>query len=149
MEISSSSTSELGTIISTASSSESDDAFSFLVEGDFGCLVGEEGTCIRDFEGPATLLNIIGSTFGVHSGLLFRFLGVPWSTGLARRFKSCKTNGLFGTWIISQVVIRPFCVMMYLPCCIPSRYCLFHDRIGSYMDLIGCFSTIRALRFDC
>ena len=84
MDISSSSTSELGTIISAASSSESEDAFSFLVKGVLGCLVGEEG--VRDFEDPATLLNVIGSTFGVHSGLLFRFLGVPWSTGWARRF---------------------------------------------------------------
>ena len=81
--------------MSTASSSESEDAFTFLE--DFGCLVGEEG--VRDLEGPATLLNIIGSTVGVHSRLLFRFLGVPSSTNSARRFKSCKTNGLFGTWI--------------------------------------------------
>lgn len=128
VDISSSSTSELGIVISTASS-ESEDAFSFL-EGDFGCLVGEEG--VRGFEGPATLLNI-GSTVGVHSGLLFRFLGVPLSTAGARRFKSCKTNGLFGTsWILGKWLDGNLdhC-MMYLPCCIPSGYCLFHDRIGS------------------
>lgn len=97
VDISSSSTSELGIVISIASS-ESEDAFSFLVEGEFDCLIGEE--CVREFEGPATLLNIIGSTVGVHSGLLFRFLGVPRSTGWARWSKSCKTNGLFGIWIL-------------------------------------------------
>lgn len=112
VDISTSSTSELGTIISTASSSESEDAFSFLVERDFGCLVGEEG--VRDFEGPATPLpNNIGSPIGVHSGLLFRFLGVPWSTRWARRFKSCKTNGLFGTRILAER-FRPLHECTYL-----------------------------------
>lgn len=98
VNISSSSTSELGTIISTTSS-ESEDAFSFL-EGDFSCLVVEEG--VRKVEGPATRLNI-GSTVGVvNSGLLFRFLGVPLSTEWSRPSKSFKINGLFGAWILAK-----------------------------------------------
>jgi len=102
--ISSSSTSELGTAISIASS-ESEDAFTFL-KGDFGSLVGDEG--LREFEGPATFPNV-GSELDVRPGLLLRFLGVSWSTSwamIAGRFTSCKTNGLLPAheyWQVGQL----------------------------------------------